>query len=168
MILITSCHINKETLLYKIVSNWTIFLSKKVKSFYSNLEYIVHSRKARIPKNTMCGFTGNYLPSFIAMNLDAIYFTFRSKDTHLFDFPMIVNMKFIHNHPIICADVLRHLNFHLRLQASEGEVPKNVWGWSLSALDMDKLDVQIDDQDDEFVFDMADRALVPNVQWCYR
>ncbi|XP_064622685.1 uncharacterized protein LOC135484914 [Lineus longissimus] len=90
----------------------------------------------------------------------------RSKDAHLQIFPMIVNMNFIHNHLLNSADALRHRDVSEEVTKKfltmfeAGHSPS-------SALELHKYDMQIDHQDD-FIFASADRAKIPDLQWCYR
>ncbi|CAL9690696.1 unnamed protein product [Knipowitschia caucasica] len=90
----------------------------------------------------------------------------RSTNAHLPEFPMIVNMRYIHNHPINCADALKHRDVSDEVKETflklfkAGHTPS-------SALEIHKYDMQTEDQDD-FVFNSADRAKIPDLQWCYR
>lgn len=79
---------------------------------------------------------------------------------------MIVNLKYIHNHPINCADVLRHRD------VSEQVKDKFLYLFKLghtpaSALEMHKYDLQMENSDD-FEYLIGDRGVVPDLSWCFR
>ncbi|XP_034049739.1 uncharacterized protein si:dkey-75a21.2 [Thalassophryne amazonica] len=111
-------------------------------------------------KDTQCSATMTIVIKRTGINIK------RSTDGHLPKFPMIVNMKYIHNHPVNCADALRH-------QDVSDEVKKKFLdlfeaGHSpSSALEIHKFNMQLEHQDD-FVFISADRAKIPDLQWCKR
>ncbi|KAJ8278540.1 hypothetical protein GJAV_G00088710 [Gymnothorax javanicus] len=89
----------------------------------------------------------------------------RSTDIHLRSFPTTVTLRYTHNHPIECADVLRHRD--VSDEVKEKFLGMFQMGYSPSAaLECHKYDLQIESQDDS-IFQSADRALVPDIQWCY-
>ncbi|XP_041479165.1 uncharacterized protein LOC121426833 isoform X1 [Lytechinus variegatus] len=91
----------------------------------------------------------------------------RSKDPHIkAGLLFIVTLRFEHNHPLSCADVLK------RKDVSEATVTKlktlfqNGHSPS-SALDMIKYDLQ-EEHGDQYVYVSADRSILPDPQFCYR
>ena len=72
---------------------------------------------------------------------------------------MIVNLRFTHDNPIHAADALR------RRDVSE-DVKKFTYMFAAGHSPASALDVHKTDLD--FIFTSADRALVPDMQWCYR
>lgn len=95
-----------------------------------------------------------------------VYISFRSSDSHLFDFPMTVNMKFLHNHPILSADVLRS-DVSDEVKEKFTKLFESDYSPS-TALEIHKMDGQMEYQDEDLLFVMADRAKVPDRSWCYR
>lgn len=82
-------------------------------------------------------------------------------------FPMIIHLHWLHNHEIHSADALKERD------VSENSKQKILdlfrAGHSpTSALDTYKYDLQEEHSDDEYIKLSADRAICPDVQYCYR
>ena len=79
---------------------------------------------------------------------------------------MIVNLRFNHNYPLVVADALCHKDVFVAVKKKFTEMFEA--GHSpASALEMPKYDLQVENEDD-FMFTSAVRALFPEMQWCYR
>ncbi|XP_071962543.1 uncharacterized protein [Antedon mediterranea] len=90
----------------------------------------------------------------------------RSSDTHLHNFPMMVHLSYNHNHPILCADTLRHRDVSDIVTKKFVDMFKT--GHSPStALLAHKHDLE-EEHTDDYVVVAADRAECPDQQWCYR
>ena len=81
-------------------------------------------------------------------------------------FPTMVRIGYHHNHSIECADALRHRDVHLDTEKKFRELFEN--GHSpFSAWEMQKYDLQ-NEHGDNYTYIAADRASLPDIQWCYR
>ena len=79
---------------------------------------------------------------------------------------MSVTLNFLHNHPLDCADALRHRD------VSDATTQKfkqlyEVGHSPSSALEVHKYDLQCQ-HGDRNAYVAADRSRVPDLQWCYR
>jgi hypothetical protein len=82
------------------------------------------------------------------------------------DLPTVIKIKYIHNHPIQAADVLKHRYVAPDVRDKFLELFQN--GYSPSrALDIHKYDLQIE-HGENYVFKSGDRAVCPDIQYCYR
>ena len=89
-----------------------------------------------------------------------------SSDPHLPENPMVVNLWWIHNQPIIAADALKHRDVSSEVKDRILELFKQ--GYSPSkGLELRKYDLQVK-FGDEYVIKSADRAVFPDLQYCYR
>ncbi|XP_076050088.1 uncharacterized protein LOC143030765 [Oratosquilla oratoria] len=90
----------------------------------------------------------------------------RSGDPHMPDHPMVVKLKCTHNHPIRAADALKHRDVSEEVKQkfldlfSKGYTPSK-------ALELHKYDLQLE-HGDNYIFVCADRAITPDLQYCYR
>ncbi|XP_033122145.1 uncharacterized protein LOC117121155 [Anneissia japonica] len=93
--------------------------------------------------------------------------TKRSKNyKHIWKFPTFVKLGFKHNHPIKCAEVLRHRDVSMETETkfkqlfANGHNPASAWAAYKSALR-----IQYAENYEEIA---NDRAILPEMRWCYR
>ncbi|TDH12249.1 hypothetical protein EPR50_G00069890 [Perca flavescens] len=91
----------------------------------------------------------------------------RSSDRHMAEgYLLLVNLRNEHNHRLACADALRKRDVsavtieRLTELFEKGHSPS-------SALDTIKYDLQ-EEEGEEYLYAAADRAICPDVQFCYR
>ena len=94
------------------------------------------------------------------------FFPTRSTDVHAATLPMIVRLNFTHNHPIHCADALKHRDVSTEVKKIFIGLYKSLHPPS-TALNAYKHDLP-EQYGEEFVHISADRAKCPASQWCYR
>lgn len=79
---------------------------------------------------------------------------------------MIVRLNFSHNHPIHCADALKHRDVINEVKKIFINLYESLHSPS-SALNAYKYDL-LEENGEEFAHISADRAKCPDLQWCYR
>ncbi|XP_071854151.1 uncharacterized protein [Apostichopus japonicus] len=91
----------------------------------------------------------------------------RSKDVHITSHPTVVNLKWNHNHEITSADTFRKRDVSdatrekLLELFSAGHSPS-------SAIDTLKYDLQMENNDEDYLRLSADKATCPDLQYCFR
>ena len=90
----------------------------------------------------------------------------KSKSAHDNLYPCLIEIKNIHNHPLIAADSLNKRDVGNDVKEKLTEMFRNGHNAS-SALSAHKLDLQLV-HGDQYPFIAADRALCPDLSFCYR
>ena len=91
---------------------------------------------------------------------------FSSTDKHNKSYSMIVRLNISHNHLLESADALRHRDIAEHIKQKFRELFQSSHS-PTSALETHKHDMQ-NEHKDQYVYVSADRAIVPDVSWCFR
>ena len=112
----------------------------------------------------LCIYDDNYLYKIFA------HFKFfsgcRSKDCHIWTHPTIINIRGKHNHPVYCADALRYRDVSPETNQRLEALFRASYS-PTAALDTLMHDLQLQ-EGDRYVFKSADRAICPDIAYCYR
>ncbi|XP_071805679.1 uncharacterized protein [Asterias amurensis] len=127
-----------------------------------------HNTRAAITTNQKLSSKNTRCQAFINITVQKIGVRTRRKNaSHCLEFPTRLRMGFDHNHALESADVLRHRDVCKATKHKFNKLFKAGHSPS-SALEIHKYDMQCLYRDNYLQMALADRAVIPDVQWCYR
>ena len=95
-----------------------------------------------------------------------LFFHNRSMDTHMPDYPTVVQLTWTHNHAIQAASAVKFKDVSQETCNKLADLYQHGHSPS-SALNMLDMDLQMDDPDG-YLTKCADRSIFPDLHFCYR